>query len=174
MSTRRSHSPAAPRRGRLAGPSVAALTLTLTLTLTGCAGGPTVTPSAPSASAAPTSAPVAPEATGPALVPDGTAAENLPFFASIIGAVWASEQRGSGRAYVDALAANGFDKTRMQVTEDLSTVGNAAESMQVSVVWAGECLIGQFGSATGEPNSTTQALLPGDVCLLGSTRPIDW
>lgn len=108
------------------------------------------------------------------LVPDGTAAENLPFFESIIGAVWASEERGSGRAYVDALAANGFDKSRMQVTQDLSTVGNAAESMQVSVEWAGECLIGQFGAATGEPNSTIQELLPGERCLLGSTRPIDW
>ena len=173
MSTRRRRPIVAARQTAIIGASAALLVVGLP----GCAGAPPVVPSSSSSSGAATSAPDAPEPSvpaAPALVPDGTAAQNLPFFASIIDVVWASEERGSGRAYVDALVANGFDKARMQVTEDLSTVGNAAESMQVSVVWAGECLVGQFGSATGEPNSTTQALLPGDVCLLGSTRPIDW
>lgn len=110
----------------------------------------------------------------PVLLSEGTASENLPFFTSVIDRVWASEDRGSGRAYVDALVAGGFDKSTMQVTKDLSTVGNAAESMQVSTIWAGECLVGQFGSATGDPFSSVQATLPGEVCLLGNTRPIDW
>ena len=146
------------------------------MALSGCAGAPTPGPSEPGASAsAPASItpdPVVPA--GPAFIADGTAPENLPFFASIVDAVWASDARGSGRAYVDALVAGGFDKASMQVTKDLSTVGNAAESMQVSVRWADECLVGQFGPATGEPESTVQSLLPADVCLLGNTRPIDW
>lgn len=148
----------------------------LVVVLSGCTGSPVDASPAPTntPTASATMAPEPVEPAPPALVPDGSAADNLPFFASIIDAVWASDAHGAGRAYVDALAAGGFEKQDMQVTKDLSTVGNAAESMQVSVRFAGECLVGQFGPATGEPESTVQSLLPADVCLLGVTRPIDW
>lgn len=144
--------------------------------LAGCASVPTpdgsATPAGNSVDASPGPDPSVPAE--PELVRDGAADENLPFFASLIDQVWASDARASGRAYIDALVTGGFDKTTMQVTKDLSTVGNPAESMQVSVIWAGECLVGQFGPATGLPSSSVQAVLPGDVCLLGNTRPIDW
>jgi len=149
----------------------------LMLSLAGCVGAPDTAPTAPapSGSASQSSAPPAPTASAaPALDPQGTATDNLVFFAGVIDSVWASGSPGAGRAYVDALVAAGFDKGAMQVTKDLSTVGNPAESMQVSVLWASECLVGQFGSATGAPHSTVQAVLPGDLCLLGNTRPIDW
>ena len=128
---------------------------------------PPATGSTPSATATPT--PTAPE-----LRPEGTASDNLPYFAAIVSGVWSGPDRASGRAYIDALVAGGFDKSAMQVTNDQSTVGNAAESIQFSVMWAGECLVGQVGPATGDPVTTVLPPVPGDTCLIGKTRPIDW
>ena len=128
----------------------------------------TTTESAPHPSATPT-APAA-----PTLVPDGTAEDNLPLFSSVTAAVWATDARVTGRAYVDALTAAGFDKAAMQVTQDTSTVGNPAESIQFSVRWNDQCLIGQVGPATGEPVTVVVPVLAEGNCLVGQTRPIDW
>jgi hypothetical protein len=128
---------------------------------------PTATPSA-IASTPP------PEPAAPALVPEGSAADNLPYFTDIVRSVWAGPEQVAGRAYVDALTAAGFDKAAMQVTPDLTTVGNAAESIQFSVRWGEECLIGQVGPATGEPVTTVLPGLQSGGCLVGNTRPIDW
>ncbi len=111
---------------------------------------------------------------GPVFVPDGTAEDNLPLFASVVSAVWATPAQAQGRAYVDALAAAGFDKATMQVTNDQSTVGNPAESIQFSVQWEDSCLMGQVGPATGEPVAVVMPALPTGGCLIGKTRPIDW
>jgi hypothetical protein len=107
-------------------------------------------------------------------VAGGTAADNLPVFTSVTNAVWASPERAVGRAYVDALIAAGFDRTSMQVTYDESTVGNPAESIQFSVKWGQECLVGQVGPATGEPVTVVVPALVEGTCLVGATRPIDW
>lgn len=141
--------------------------------LAGCTATPAPAPSTSAPAVTETSeAPVAPSA--PALVPDGAAADNLPYFAGIVAAVWAGPEQVSGRAYIDALATAGFDKAAMQVTHDESTVSNAAESIQFSVRWGEECLVGQVGPATGQP---VTRVLPGLVdggCLVGQTRAIDW
>lgn len=145
--------------------------------MSGCAApGPEPT-IGPSNTALPTAAeptPTETAAASPVLVPDGTATDNLPVFAATVEAVWASDQSISGRAYVDALTAVGFDKSAMQVTNDQSTVGNAAESIQFSVRWEGECLVGQIGPATGQPVSVVLPVTAEGTCLIGRTRPIDW
>lgn len=142
--------------------------------LTGCVAdgpGPVPTTAASTAAATPTAGPTA----APALVPDGSAEDNLPYFTEVTEQVWASERRAEGRAYIDALVAAGFDKAAMQVTHDVSTVGNPAESMQFSVLWQGECLVGQVGPDIGEAvTRVLPAVQDGTVCLLGATRPIDW
>ncbi|MCC2032315.1 hypothetical protein KEC57_09000 [Microbacterium sp. BWT-G7] len=130
--------------------------------------GTTTTPAEPVPSA------TAPAPVAPILVPDGTASDNLPLFTSVTAAVWATEERTAGRAYIDALVSAGFDKAAMQVTNDLSTVGNAAESILFSVRWGEECLVGQVGPATGEPATIVVPALAEGNCLVGSTRPIDW
>lgn len=122
----------------------------------------------------PTSEPTPTVAPAPTLVPDGTAADNLPLFAAVTAAVWTSGDQASGRAYVDALTAAGFDKAAMQVTNDLTTVGNRAESIQFSVRWGEECLVGQVGPATGNPVTVVVPVLAEGTCLVGDTRPIDW
>ncbi|WP_322408910.1 DUF6993 domain-containing protein [Microbacterium invictum] len=146
----------------------------LALLLAGCTPTPSPSPTPTVPVPESTSSVEPPAPAGPALVPDGSAEDNLPFFTQIIQAVWNSDGRGAGRAYVDALVAGGFDKAAMQVTADTSTVGNPAESIQVSVRWGEQCLIGQVGDATGEPVATVLAALPDGACLLGETRPIDW
>lgn len=99
----------------------------------------------------------------------------MPIFAAITGQVWASEQRSSGRAYIDALSAGGFDRATMQVTQDLTTVGNPVESLQFSVRWGdAQCLVGQVGPSTGEPVTVIIDQLAEGRCLVGNTRPIDW
>lgn len=128
----------------------------------------------PATGAAPATAAPTPTSTTPELQAEGTASDNLPYFAAIVSSVWSGPDRASGRAYIDALVAGGFDKSAMQVTNDQSTVGNAAESIQFSVLWAGECLVGQVGPATGDPVTTVLPPVPGDTCLIGKTRPIDW
>jgi hypothetical protein len=139
--------------------------------MAGCTAPAEPTPSqtsiAPTASAAPTPAP-------PTLLPGDTAAANLPFFTQIVQGVAAGPDATHGRAYIDALAASGFDKAAMQVTEDQSTVGNPAESIQFSVRWGEECLIGQVGPATGQPVTVVMPGLASGNCLVGETRTIDW
>lgn len=137
--------------------------------------GPDAAPTAGSSTPAPsTPAPTSTASQEPVLVPDGSAEENLPLFAAVTASVWAGAERASGRAYIDALTAAGFDRSAMQVTNDLTTVGNGAESIQFSVRWDQECLIGQVGPATGEPVTVVVPVLAEGTCLVGRTRPIDW
>ncbi len=125
-------------------------------------------------SAAPSGEPsIAPEP--PELVPDGDASDNLPLFEAVTLTVWASPSNAQGRAYVDALADAGFAREDMQVTEDLTTVGNPAESIQFSVRWGdAECLVGQVGPSTGDPVVSVMPQLAEGRCLVGKTREIDW
>jgi hypothetical protein len=144
--------------------------------LTGCtAPGPDPGPTAPPEPAPVESATPEPEPDPVVLMPDGSAGDNLPFFAQIVRGVWAGPDARSGRAYIDALVGAGFDKAAMEVTQDESTVGNPAESLQFSIRWGeGECLVGQVGPATGDPVATVLPRLPTGSCLLGQTRAIDW
>ena len=148
------------------------------LGLTACSGPQTEASPQPSmSSAAPSSSSASPSPTeppSPVLVPEGTAEDNLPVFTTVTAAVWATPEQVSGRAYIDALVAAGFDKSAMQVTPDQSTIGNAAESIQFSVRWGDECLVGQVGPATGAPVTVVVPALAEGTCLIGATRPIDW
>lgn len=145
---------------------------TLVLGLTSCGPADPVKTPSPEGSATPTQSP---GAEAPTFHPEGSAADNLPLFAAITAQVWASDQKVSGRAYIDALTAAGFDRGAMQVTFDETTVGNPAESLQFSVRWGdSECLVGQVGPSTGEPVTVVMPQLAEGRCLVGNTRPIDW
>jgi hypothetical protein len=163
--------------------AVGLLTMTVIGVLAACAPvAPAPTPSGtsispttvPTSGGSPSAGATDSPAPAPTLVPDGTAADNLPYFAAVTAGVWATDSRVSGRAYIDALVAAGFDKTAMQVTSDTSTVGNPAESIQFSVRWGGECLVGQVGPATGDPVTVVVPVVAEGTCLIGQTRPIDW
>jgi len=144
--------------------------LILLLASCGPTASPTPSPPVDGAPASPSSTPSA-----PTFVADGSAADNLPLFAAVTAQVWSSDQSVSGRAYIDALIAAGFDRSAMQVTQDVSTVGNPAESIQFSVRWGeSECLVGQVGPSTGAPVTAVMPQLAEGRCLIGATRAIDW
>lgn len=108
----------------------------------------------------------------PELVPDGSAADNLPYFNAVNRAT--AEQGGAlgGRDFIDALVAAGFSKAAMEVTPDRTSINAGADQIQFSVRVNGECLIGQYG---GERyNGIVAPLLSTGTCLIGTTRPIDW
>ncbi len=95
-------------------------------------------------------------------------------FSDVVAQVWGTDDRMTGRAYIDALVAAGFDKAQMQITPDKTSIGGAVDSIQFSVRLGDECLVGQVGDAIGDP---VVAILPGLAtggCLVGDTRPITW
>lgn len=120
-------------------------------------------------------APPRPESV-PSVVPGGDAQENLPAFTEVLRDFAAGSQPIEGRPVVDAVAAAGFDRSAMQVSLDRSKTNLVADSLFVSVRLGDECLIGQLVS---EDRSFAVDAAPslgpdGTVCLLGTTRPIDW
>ncbi|HEU0183382.1 MAG TPA: hypothetical protein VFR16_14415 [Agromyces mariniharenae] len=131
-----------------------------------------------SVEASPTAEPVdtgPPTPSAPAtLSPQLSAAENLAFFDAVNLDVISVNDEAGGRNFVDALAAAGFDKTQMQVTADRTTVDLAADSVQFAVLFQGECLVGQYGPASGGYHSAVRPALGTGGCLVGQTRPIDW
>ncbi|WP_308799616.1 DUF6993 domain-containing protein [Agromyces silvae] len=143
---------------------------TLMIGLTGCSFGDAQPSPSPTQTAAPTEAPPAP----PEFHPDLSATENLPFFDSVNQSVVAADPNAGGRAFIDALVAAGFDKAAMQVTADRTTIDEAADSVQFSVAFQGECLVGQYGPKSGGYHGAVRPILGTGTCLVGQTRPIDW
>ncbi|QJU55927.1 hypothetical protein HL652_04525 [Herbiconiux sp. SALV-R1] len=144
--------------------------------LSGCVGG-SGGDDAGQSTAAPSSAGSAPATSAPptktaALNPGGSAADNQPFFDQVNRALIAANPEAGGVEITSNLRDNGFDITAMQVTVDTTTVGVEADSIQFSVKWGDDCLIGQYGH--GEYTSMVAPALGTGTCLIGQTRPIDW
>jgi hypothetical protein len=159
---------------RVTGIAVSALAgAALVVALAACTGSP---PDQPSASASPsTPATTRPTPSAPpTLSPQLSASENLPYFDSVNTAVITGKADAGGRDFIDALVAAGFDKTQMEVTADRTTVDLQADSVQFAVLLQGECLVGQYGPASGGYHSAVRPPLGTGGCLVGETRPIDW
>jgi hypothetical protein len=158
--------------------ALAIVGVALVLGVTGCTFGdpaPTASPSGtPGASVAPSSEPRPTPTGAPALRPALSASENHAFFDSVNLAVVAANGSAGGRDFIDALAAAGFDKAAMEVTADTTTIGDPSDSIQFAVFFQGECLVGQFGPASGGYHSAVRPPLGTGGCLVGQTRPIDW
>ena len=119
--------------------------------------------------------PAVPEST-PELIPDGTAAENLPYFTEVIRGYAAGEAPIEGEPVVNAVADAGFERTQMQVSFDRSETNLVADNIFVSVRIGTDCLIGQLVVEGREFVSRVEPALGPDrsICLLGETRIIDW
>ncbi|MCU1407990.1 MAG: hypothetical protein JWM23_70 [Microbacteriaceae bacterium] len=146
----------------------------LGLALAGCSTTPPAAPKSPGIAVETRSAPSGASAPAPTLKPALSASENLAYFDSVATGVLAANPSAEGRAFIDALAAAGFDKTAMQVTFDSTAADLAADSIQFAVRFNGECLVGQTGPASGGYHSVVTALLGTGRCLVGATRQIDW
>jgi hypothetical protein len=145
------------------------------LALAGCSAIPPAAPTHPSSTGpAPAGSPEPTAAPAPTLDPALSAADNLAYFDSVAAGALAANSSADGRAFIDALTAAGFDKTQMEVTFDTTAAELAADSIQFGVRFNGECLIGQFGPASGGFHSMVAPLLGTGRCLIGATRQIDW
>lgn len=155
--------------------AVAVAAAAASILLAGCVSAPTVTASplplplpSPSSSASSGVTPVA----DPALVPNGTAEDNLDFFNLVNERFLELGLVPGGRPIIENLVAAGFDSAAMQVTLDATPIGRPVDSVQFSVRMRDSCLIGQASAAgyigiVGPPVSATS-------CLAGITRAIDW
>ncbi len=148
----------------------AASILAATMVLTGCTG-------APEPIDRPTKeenfkAPAAP----PEFYPEGTAAENLPYFQESLRQFGIGEAPVQGAPVVDHLVSAGFDKRNMQVSFDESKTNLVADNIFVSVLFGQDCLIGQVVVADRSfVAEEAHAVGPEqNICLIGTTRPIDW
>lgn len=101
-------------------------------------------------------------------VPEGSALQNLPFFVSIV------EQAVAANPTVDSYdvavleSQNGFDAGAIQFTFSRTAVGLASDSSTVAVLFAGECIIAQYGPViTGVHGVVLPALAQGG-CLVGA------
>ena len=161
------------RRGAAAAAAVLAAGA-LAFALTGCVPEPTPTStsSAPSVSETPT--PTASDAPPPVLVPNGTAAENKPFFDYLNNqAITAAGGQPDGPAFINSLRTGGFAVEAMELTPDITTVGVKADSVQFSVRASDACLIGQWGTVGGYTSIIAAPLSTGK-CFIGQTRAIDF
>lgn len=119
---------------------------------------------------------VAPPAEPPQFYPEGTADDNLPYFAEVLRAFGEEAEPVAGVPIVDAVSAAGFDRQAMQVSFDKSQTNLDADSIYVSVRWGTECLIGQVVAGDRSTYAVVEpAVGPNqDICLIGNTRAIDW
>lgn len=120
-----------------------------------------------------TASTLAPTPTALALDPGGDARANLAFFAATVDDVWSDTRSVASSDYVTALVGVGFDIAAMERTADATTVGNPADSVQFSVLWEGECLVGQVGPSIARPVAVVLPELPEGGCLVGNTPAVD-
>ena len=112
----------------------------------------------------------------PELFPEGTAEDNLPYCHETLRQFGAGAEPVQGVPVVNALAAAGFDKTKMQVSFDESKTDLVADNIFASVLLGQDCLIGQVIVADRSfVTEVAPAVGPDkNLCLIGATRPIDW
>lgn len=149
--------------------AVSALAAGLALLLAGCVDAPAPDPTS-TATTDPTAAPT--PSVPPTYDPEGSAADNQAYFDFVIAQLLEANTAPQGRDLIDALVNGGFDKAAMEVTPDQTSVRLDADSIQFSVRMGDDCLVGDWGQ--GSFSSAVLPVLPTGLCLVGTTRPIDW
>lgn len=151
--------------------TAATATVLLAASLTGCSlfdgsESPATTPaSTPTETSTPSQSP-------PSLNPDLAASENLPYFDQVNAEVIAANPDALGGDFTSALVAAGFDPAAMEVTADRTSVDLEADSVQFSVLFQGECIVGQYGPKSGGYHSAVRPALGTGTCLVGLSQPI--
>ncbi|HWU47245.1 MAG TPA: hypothetical protein VN133_10860 [Humibacter sp.] len=128
--------------------------------------------SATSKATAGSSVPSAASSAAPTLIIGGSAAQNKVLFDRVNQRTVHAHRDPLGADFVRGLTSAGFAKKDMQVTADRTSVGLPPGSLQFSVRWHGQCLIGQYGKDIGGYHSEVVGLLQTGDCLIGHTVPI--
>lgn len=151
-------------------PSIAVVAIVAALVGCGATGTPVQPPSTPAPTAA-SSTPSAIPTPEPTLVPGGSATENRPYFDAVMLGLLARSTQPSSLEIADTLVAAGFPRESIEVTADTTRVGDPADSILVSVLIEGECVLGQV--AGGSFGSEQAAVLGTGRCLVGRTASLD-
>lgn len=146
----------------------AASALVLTLGLSSCsssqdAATPTGTATASvTATASPTPTPP------PVFHPEGTAQQNLEFLKWVVTSTLAADPAADSYVVATAVGASGFDPATVQFTFSTTAAGLPADTSEVAVQFAGECLIAQYGPAQPAVITKVMPVLASGGCLLGT------
>ncbi len=150
-------------------PIVVVAAIAASLLLAGCTGE-TPEPANP----APTkSLPSGATLTPPKYDPDGSAEDNKLYFDLTNTKTISTKGDPLGRDFIDALVAAGFDKSRMEVSQDKTAIGLDADNIQFAIGFKDDCLVGQWGNVNYH-SIVLPMLVDTGKCLIGETRPIDW
>ena len=151
---------------------VAALIIALSFASVGIGSAasnkPAPLPPSSSASASakpkPTPTPVKP----PTFFPDGTAAQNLPYFTYQINQALAQPDVVDSYGVAVFVSQQGFDPSTIQFTFSSTAVGLLADSSDVAALWGDQCLIAQFGKEFPTPHVVILPMLAQGGCLIGA------
>jgi len=141
-----------------------ALGLVTALALTGCSGTATQSDSKATSSASATPKP----SKDPVYLPEASAKDNLYYFTWVIEKTLAADPAADSYAVAQAVGAAGFDPATVQFTFTTTAAGLPADTSEVAVQFAGQCLIGQFGPLAPKVISRAMPLLASGGCLLGT------
>jgi hypothetical protein len=162
-------------RGRsrivLSGVAAGALLLIAVTTLSGCTGEPTKP--AKTHTAVATATPTATPTQAPILRQELSATQNLAFFDYVNQKTLAANPDPVGKTFIDGLVAAGFNKADMSVTADKTTINLTPGSIQFSVLFNGQCLLGQYGPDGVGYHSQVAAVLSTGKCLIGETASMN-
>ncbi|HEY5224813.1 MAG TPA: hypothetical protein VIJ18_17410 [Microbacteriaceae bacterium] len=130
--------------------------------------------SVPTQTATPSGAATSTSSPEPTFRAELSAAQNQAYFDFVNQKTLAAHPQPVGRDFIDALVAAGFAKADMQVTADKTTINLTPGSIQFSVRFNGQCLIGQYGpNGVGYHSEVAKPVSTGS-CLIGDTSPINW
>jgi hypothetical protein len=102
------------------------------------------------------------------LIPEGSAKQNLPYFNAVIQQAIAADPTMDSSGIAAVLSQNGFPAESIQFTFTRTAVGLASDSVDIAALWAGECLIAQFGPAIPQYHSVILPALATGGCLIGA------
>jgi len=92
----------------------------------------------------------------------------MPFFVSIVQQAIAANPTVSSYDVAVLESQSGFDGTSIQYTYSRTAAGLASDSSSVAVLFAGECIIAQFGPVISGVHGVVLPALAQGGCLIGS------
>ena len=104
-------------------------------------------------------------------IPEGSAEDNLPFFAQVLENAGAGAPGSELATILEALTTAGFDPATISHTAPSSRIELPADSISIAVNIVDQCLIGQFSNSwleTQVVRPTLSGCLIGDVITLTS------
>lgn len=159
-----------PKSGRASRRLAVAGSLALAVTLlVGCA--PTASDPTPTATAAPTPTPTPTPTPDPELVEGGTAGQNRPYFEFVLGGVLEATSQPTSQQLMTALVDAGFAREAIEITADRTRVNDPADSILISILIDGQCLLGQV--IEGDLVTDLADVLGTGRCLVGRAASLD-